>query len=70
MYDKSYHIKKILSDYNLETVFRLDSKLDNMIKLSKDPLDNLDQCYLQDYLWTMQKDIYRSNWEVTSNKTK
>ena len=29
----SFTIKRILSDYNLESVFRVDSKLDNMMKL-------------------------------------
>ena len=39
----SFTIRRILSDYNLKTVFRVDSKLDNFIKLGKDPLDKLDQ---------------------------
>ena len=38
-----FTIRRILFDYNLETVFRVDSKLDNMIELGKDPLDKLDQ---------------------------
>ena len=34
----SFTIRGILADYNLETVFRVDSNLDNFIKLGKDPL--------------------------------
>ena len=39
----SFTIKRILSDFNLKTTFRVDSKLDNMIKLGKDPLDIFEQ---------------------------
>ena len=39
----SFTIRRILADYNLERVFRVDSKLDNFIKLGNDPLDKLDQ---------------------------
>ena len=39
----SFTIKRILSDFNFNTIFRLDSKLDNMIELGKEPLDICEQ---------------------------
>ena len=39
----SFTIRRTLADYNLEPVLRVDSKLDNFIKLVKYPLDKLDQ---------------------------
>ena len=39
----SFTIRRILADYNLETVFRVDWKLDDFIKLGEDPLDKLNQ---------------------------
>ena len=39
----SFTIKRILSDFNLKTIFRVHSKLDKMIKLGKNPLDIFEQ---------------------------
>ena len=39
----SFTIKRILSDFNIKNFFRVDSKLEIMIKLGKDPLDTFEQ---------------------------
>ena len=35
----SRNIKKIINKYNIDTIFRVNSKLNNFIKLFKDPLN-------------------------------